>query len=560
VHACGTVVSREPLTNYMALQRSPQDENATITQFEMHSIEDLGLLKIDLLGLKTLTIIEETLRLLREIKGIELDISKLPLDDKKTYKLLQTGETTGVFQYESSGMRRYMKDLKPTELEDLIALVALYRPGPLELIPSFIDRKFGREKVTYVHPKLEPILKNTYGVGVYQEQMMQIARDLGGYTLPEADTLRKAIGKKIKALLDEQEKELTDGMIKNGIDAVTAKRIWDMFPPFARYGFNRSHAACYAIIGYQTAYLKSNYPVEFMTAVLNNASDDVERIAFLINDIKRMGIEVLPPDINKSSAAFTPDLPYEASAKEGGTNIRFGISAIKNIGENITKIIVEERLRNGQFETLADFATRVNHRDLNKKSLEALTKAGALDSLGIERGQVVANIDDILKVKSGIRSDANSNQGGLFVSEPIKLKVKLKEAEPATKMQKLAWEKELMGLYVTDHPLKEYGAVAKVKGLIPIGAVLKETSESKTVKTYGLIIKIQQIHTKTGDPMLFAKIEDLSDTIEVLVFKDTLAKTVNIWAENNIIQISGRVSKRNGETKFIVNEAQTFRI
>lgn len=550
VHACGTVVSKEPLTNYMALQRSPQDENATITQFEMHSVEDLGLLKIDLLGLKTLTIIEDTLRLLKETKNIDIDISKIPLDDKKTYELLQTGETTGVFQFESSGMRRYMKDLVPTELEDLIALVALYRPGPLELIPSFINRKFGREKVTYIHPQLEHILKNTYGVGVYQEQMMQIARDLAGYTLAEADTLRKAIGKKIKSLLDEQEKKLTEGMIKNGIDEPTARRIWELFPPFARYGFNRSHAACYAIIGYQTAYLKAHYTVEFMTSVLNNDRDDIERIAFLVNDIKRMGINVLPPDINKSSSRFVPE----------ETNIRFGISAIKNIGDNITTIIVEERLRNGQFETLADFATRVSHRDLNKKSLEALAKAGALESLGVERAEVLHNIDDILKAKSGLKAEANSNQMGLFGSAPVKLKIKLKETAPATKLEKLQWEKELMGLYVTDHPLTEYEAISKVKGLMPIGEVLKQISETKPIKTYGLITRIQQIQTKSGDPMIFAKIEDLSDTIEVLVFKDVLGKTANIWASGNIIQISGRISKRNGETKLIVNDALTFKI
>lgn len=562
VHACGTVVSREPLTNYMALQRSPQDENATITQFEMHSVEDLGLLKIDLLGLKTLTIIEEALRLLKELHGIEIDISKIPLDDKKTYELLQTAENVGVFQYESMGMRRYMKAIRPTELEDLTVLAALYRPGTLDyrlpdgrnMVDVYIDRKNGREKITYLHPKMEPILKMTQGIAVYQEQIMQIARDLGGYTLPEADTLRKAIGKKIKSLLDEQEKKLTEGMIKNGIDPVAAQKIWEIFPPFARYGFNKSHSVCYALIGYQTAYLKANHPVEFMTAVLNNASDDIERIALIVNETKRMGISVLPPDINKSSSMFVPE--YSESAK----NIRFGISAIKNVGENITKIIVEERLRNGPYETLADFATRINHRDLNKKSLEALAKAGALDSLGIERGQVLANIDDILKVKSSIKSEANSNQMGLFGGESIKLKVKLQEAPSATKLERLQWEKELLGLYITDHPLKEYGAIAKAKGLAPIAEVLKETNENKTVKTYGLIIKIQHIQTKSGDPMLFAKIEDLSDTIEVLVFKDVLGKSGNVWTENNIIQVKGRVSKRNGELKLIANDALTFKI
>lgn len=549
VHACGTVVSKEPLTEYMALQRSPQDENATITQFEMHSVEDLGLLKIDLLGLKTLTIIEETLKLIRELKDEKIDMSKLPLDDEKTYELLREGETTGVFQYESSGMRRYMKDLKPTDLEDLIALVALFRPGPLELIPSFINRKFEREKVSYIHPKLEPILKNTYGIGVYQEQMMQIARDLAGYTLAEADTLRKAIGKKIKSLLDEQEKKLTEGMIKNGIDPDTAKRIWDLFPPFARYGFNRSHAACYAIIGYRTAYLKANFPVEFMTSVLNSDRDDVDRIAFLVNDTKRMGIQILPPDVNKSSASFTPE----------GKNIRFGISAIKNIGENITKIIVDERLRNGPFETLGDFAARIDHRDLNKKSLEALAKAGALDSLGVERAQILASIDDIIKAKSGLRAEANSNQMGLFASEPMKLKVKLREGvPPASKMERLQWEKELMGLYLTDHPLNGYEKMAKVKGLSPISAALKESNENRTIKTYGLVVKIQRFQTKAGDPMLFAKIEDLSDTIEVLVFKDVLSKTPHVWEENTVVQVTGRVSKRNGEAKMICNEATRF--
>lgn len=545
VHACGVVVSKEPLTDYMALQRSPQHEDSVITQFEMHSVEDLGLLKIDLLGLKTLTIIEETLRLLRELHDIDIDISKIPLDDKKTYELLQTGETTGVFQFESSGMRRYMKELQPTELEDLTALVSLYRPGPLDLIPSFINRKFGKEKVTYLHPKLEPILKTTYGIGIYQEQMMRIARDLGGYTLPEADTLRKAIGKKIKSLLAEQEKKLVEGMIKNGIDELTAKRIWDLFPPFARYGFNRSHAVCYALIGYQTAYLKANYPVEFMTAVLNNSRDDVDRIAFLVNDMKKMDIEVLPPDINKSVAVFVPE----------GKNIRFGISAIKNIGANITNILVNERLRGGPYTSIEDVATRINHRDLNKKSIEALAKGGAMDSLGIDRMTIIKNLDEILKVKSAGASLGNDNQVSLFGGEPIKIKLKLEESESATKAQKLSWEKELLGLYVTDHPLREYEEIAKKKKLLPISEIQKE-EDGNTIKTYGLITRIKAIQTKNGDPMLFAKIEDLSDTIEILIFKDVLEKTQEIWEENNIIGISGRITKRDGETKIICKTAK----
>ncbi|MBI2013235.1 MAG: DNA polymerase III subunit alpha [Candidatus Colwellbacteria bacterium] len=538
VHACGTVVSRESLVNYMPLQRSPQDEKATITQFEMHSVEDLGLLKIDLLGLRTLTIIEETLRLLKEMQGKDINITEIPLDDKKTYKYLQTGETTGVFQFESSGMRRYMKEIVPTTLEDLTALVSLYRPGPIELIPSFIARKFGREKVTYLHPKLEPILKTTHGIGVYQEQMMQIARDLAGFTLPEADTLRKAIGKKIKSLLDEQEKKLIDGMVKNGINDTTARKIWELFPPFARYGFNRSHAVSYALIGYQTAYLKAHYPVEFMTALLNNSKEDVERIALLVSEAKRIGIQVLPPDINMSAEKFVPE----------DSNIRFGIAAIKNVGKNITSVIVEERLRGGAYKSLEDFASRISHRDLNKKSLESLAKSGALDSFGIERNTILENMDNILKLKNGAKS-ANENQIGLFAHKPIEIKIKLKEAKPAAKMERLNWEKELLGLYITDHPLT--GALSKIKGAEPISGVLTETNERKTHKIAGLITKIQYINTKNGDPMVFARIEDIGNNIEALIFSDVLKKDASIWTEGNIVGIAGRISRKNGEPKII---------
>ncbi|MEE8131830.1 MAG: DNA polymerase III subunit alpha, partial [Candidatus Paceibacterota bacterium] len=293
VHACGVVISKEPLTQYVPLQRAPKDQNIIITQFEMYSIEDLGLLKMDFLGLKNLTIIEETIRLVKEIKDEEIDISKIPLDDKKTFKLLQAGDTTAIFQLESSGMRRYLKQLKPTEFEDIIAMISLYRPGAIEHIPQYIKRKHKLEKPTYLHPKLEPILKNTYGIGIYQEQMMKIARDLAGFTLAEADILRKAIGKKIKSLLDSQKEKLISGMLKNNIDEKTAKAIWELFPPFARYGFNRSHAACYALIGYQTAYLKAHYPIEFTTSLLNADAGDIERIAFLVSETKKSKIEVL---------------------------------------------------------------------------------------------------------------------------------------------------------------------------------------------------------------------------------------------------------------------------
>src|SRR3989344_2673849 len=548
VHACGVVISPEPLMDYMPMQRSPQDSEALLTQFEMHSVEDLGLLKIDLLGLKNLTIIEETLRLVKEIKGDEIDISNLPLDDKKTFELLQAADTTGVFQFESSGMRRYMKDLKPTELEDLVALVSLFRPGPMELIPSFIQRKFGREKVTYLHPKLEPILKTTYGVGVYQEQMMRIARDLAGFSLPEADTLRKAIGKKIKTLLDAQKERLVSGMVSNGIDEKTAEKIWDLFPPFARYGFNRSHAVGYAMTSYRTAYLKANYPVEFTTSLLNNEAGDVEKVSEVIDESRKRGIRILPPDVNRSVTRFVPE----------GENIRFGLLAIKNIGSHITDVIVNERMRGGPYEGLADFVTRIHDRDLNKKSMEALIKSGAMDSFGIERAAALASLEDILRTGSGIKKQNASMQTGLFGSmAPIQIKLRT-DVPPVSKAERLGWEKELLGLYVTEHPLREFfDKLAKDgKRVTHIKEAYKIINDGKPILTYGVIVSLSHKVTKDGKPMCFAKIEDLTDNIEVLIFEDTLKKDPDVWKEGNAIAITGRISRRNGEPKILCNEAK----
>ena len=546
VHACGVVMAQEPLTNYLALQRAPQDENTIITQIEMHGVEDLGLLKIDLLGLRNLTIIEETSRLIKELDGDEINIAELPLDDEKTFELLRAAETTGIFQFESAGMKRYMKEIKPTELEDLIALVALYRPGPIELIPSYILRKHGKEKVTYLHQKLEPIMKNTYGIGIYQEQMMRIATDLGGYTLPEADTLRKAIGKKIRSLLDAQKEKLINGMMKNGIDARTAQKIWSVFPPFARYGFPRAHAVCYALIGYRTAYLKSHYPVEFMTALLNNASGDVERISFLINEAKRMKIEVLAPDVNKSVSDFVPE---EA-------NIRFGLLAIKNVGANITQAIVEERLRNGSYESLTDFILRARPFGMNKKVVESLAKSGALDSLGVERMTILNNIDVLLRAAGGTKVEPRNHQNNLFGANH-KFEIKLVPAEvPAARTTKLSWEKELIGLYVTEHPLKEYWEKQNLSESQTIKGIVERAIEGRAARIFGIISKVHRVQTKNGKLMFFAKIEDPSGTIEVLVFPDTLGKDPSLWQENNLVEINGRVSKRDGEPKLICAEAK----
>lgn len=547
VHACGIVIGDQPLTNYLPLQYAPQDDSTVITQFGMHIVEDLGLLKMDLLGLKNLTIMENAVQLIEASGKGKVDINNLPADDPKTYKMLQLGDTTGVFQFESAGMRRYMKDLVPTELNDLIALVAAYRPGPMELIPSFINRKHGRESISYLHPKLEPIMKNTYGIGIYQEQMMRIAQDLAGYSLAEADTLRKAIGKKIKFLLDQQKDKLVNGMINNGISESIANSIWELFPPFARYGFNKSHAVCYATIGYQTAYLKAHYPIEFMTSILNADTGDIDRISFLISECKKMGVEVLPPDINKSWLHFTPD--------EG--NIRFGLLAVKNVGRNIIEAITTNRQQQGPFIDLTSLLSRVNHKDLNKKSLESLIKCGALDSLGVVRNQAVENIDEILKFSNLVKKHQESNQIGLF-GNVFSGSLQLKPAPEADMQTRLNWEKELLGLYISDHPLNYYKE--QLKATKPIKEALTIKSEALNFHVGGLVTRVNRITTKTGKPMAFATIEDFNENIEIVVFPNTYEQNGGAWEEGKVVLVTGHMSWRNNEPKFICNSAQILSV
>jgi DNA polymerase-3 subunit alpha len=548
VHACGTVIAKDPLMERAPLQFAPGEEDIIITQFDMHVVEDLGLLKIDFLGLKNLTIIEDALRLIKELREVTIDISKIPLDDAKTFELLQRGDTTGVFQFESSGMRRYMKEIKPTQLEDLIALVALFRPGPMENIPSFIKRKHGQERIIYLHPKLEPILGTTYGIGVYQEQMMQIARDLAGYTLPEADTLRKAIGKKIKSLLDEQKQKLTSGMVKNGIPTKIANEIWELFPAFARYGFNKSHAACYAMIGYQTAYLKANYPEEFTAGVLNSEMNDIERISFLIQEAKQSGVEILPPDVNRSFINFTPE----------GAKIRFGLLAIKNVGTEVTRAIIEERARGGPYENFENFLSRIQHKDLNKKSIESLAKSGAFDSLGVERKQILENMDEILRFVNALKRGGLDHANSLFGMSAPTITLKLKPATPATSGEKLIWEKELIGFFISAHPMTNHATTIEHFKCKPISEILTITDEKKIYRTAGLVSKVKKIFTKSGQPMIFATIEDGSggQSIEVVVFNSVLEKTSTAWTENACVIVDGRVSHRDGETKMLCENAK----
>ncbi len=989
-HACGVVISPEPLATIVPLQHATRggtgrNENdnekskAVVTQYEMHAIEDLGLLKMDFLGLRNLTIIEHALAIIRSAHGIAIDVDKIPLDDKKTFVLFQRGETSGLFQFESAGMKRYLKELKPTEFEDLIAMVSLYRPGPMELIPSYINRKHGKERVTYLHPKLEPILNKTYGIGIYQEQMMEIAKELAGYSLPEADTLRKAIGKKIKSLLDQQREKLIAGMLKNNIDRKTASAVWELFPPFARYGFNRclagdtliydpttgiptpiralheqrmprrivsleknwrlhpkpvadvtyngrkkvyriqtrsgriisatinhpfltpsgwkaisnilprekiavprilpepnrpktesphrlgllgyllaegnfchpngfyfystqqdeiddycamlqrfenttptidrskrtiavyakrrdlkrpteavqwieslglkykkatqkffpefvyrlpnhdlailigkmfqgdgcinlkrkdpqifyatssaaiarglqhlflrfeilstvhtksfryrggkkigytvtlyrhdniqkfltafgrhfvgnkavvaaqiitthpilngtlrpwaargsydtvpvalirnvmretvhaqheshasfarkigvserlflsdkrkigylretagviaralhdttllamaesdvywdeiksitplgvtdtydltvdethnfvandiivhnSHAACYALIAYQTGYLKAHYPAEFLTALLMAEGNDVERIAFIVEEARAMNIEVLAPDINESDEKF---------AMVGPRKIRFGLASVKNVGANIVSAIASERVRAGPFGTLAEFLERVQHKDLNKKSLESLIKCGALDGLG-ERATLLVNLDLLLDYNREAQKSAVAKQESLFAVAPgvVTPQIRLRPTDPAPKRERLQWERELLGLYVSDHPVKEYMARFAERKATPIRDLAG--NPNRTVIIGGLVAGIQKIVTKTGEPMLFVKMEDLTARTEILVFPRVLAENPGIWQEEKIVLLRGRVSDKDGTTKVLCEKA-----
>ncbi|OGF74756.1 DNA polymerase III subunit alpha [Candidatus Giovannonibacteria bacterium RIFCSPHIGHO2_02_43_13] len=559
VHASGVVITKEPLTEIVPLQRATlrgdddARKEAIVTQFDMHGIADLGLLKMDFLGLKNLTILENTLNAIKQRHGKKIDIENLDFDDPNPYKMLGEGKTVGVFQMEGSGMTRYLKELEPTGFEDIIAMISLFRPGPMELIPSFIARKHGKEKIEFLHPKLEPILKNTYGIAVYQEQVMQIAADLGGFTMAEADILRKAIGKKIRKLLEEQKEKLVKRMMENNIPETTAKELGELLEPFARYGFNRAHASAYATLSFQTAYLKYYYPLEFMTALFNADKKDTERISFLIKECKELGLSVLPPDINRSNEIFSiPD----------GDNqeIRFGLTSIKNVGENVVAAIIAERDKNGPYRSLANFLERVESKDLNKKSLESLAKAGALDKF-TERNEILKNIERILEFTKSHHQGKAGNQSSLFglMADKTSLpQLRLEKTAPANLEEKLAWEHELLGLYVSGHPLEKFNNTNNKKNN---NAITIKSFKTKNGGTYGpqaviaaLILNSRRIITKKGEAMLFLKLQDMTDEIECVVFPRTLRQFGEHIMDNNCVLISGQYSFRKDLPSIIAEE------
>lgn len=559
-HACGVLITDNPLTEYVPIQYASSSDRSIISQYSLHPIEDLGLLKMDFLGLKNLTIIESALKIIKNTRGLEIDIDEIPLDDAKTYRLFQDGETTGVFQFESSGMKRYLRELKPTVFEDIIAMVALYRPGPMEWIPDYIAGKHQKKKVSYLHPKLAPILEKTYGVAIYQEQVMQIARDLAGFTMGQADVLRKAMGKKIASLLAEQKEKFIEGCVKNGVYKELGEKVFSFIEPFAGYGFNRSHAACYAMIGYQTAHLKAHWPTEFMAALLTSDQGDTDRVAIEIEECRNMGIKIMAPDINESFASFTvvtsgtkENKAVEAEAKLD--TIRFGLKAIKNVGEHIVDVLIKERKENGFFADILDLLERVTDKDLNKKSLESLIRSGALDTFG-ERGQLLANIEKLLNFNKELAKNRDSKQSSLFADLPLanNQAMALRPAPPAAQNEKLAWERELLGLYVSEHPFNALRPYLAGYAL-PL-AELKYHKGDDRIITAGIVSTIKKIMTRSGESMIFVKIEDASSTIELLVFPRLYKETLALWREGAAVIVDGKISEKDQEIKVLINHAK----
>ncbi len=551
VHAAGIVISPQNLTEYTPLQYEPNGEKI-ITQYEMHAIEDIGLLKMDFLGIRNLSILGRAVDLIEKIHGVKIDLEKIPLDDQKTFRILTRGETVGLFQLGGTGMTRYLKELKPTNITDIMAMIALFRPGPMTNIPTYVNRKHGREKVKYLDPRLEKILGNTYGVITYQEDVLLIAIELAGYDWNTVDKFRKAIGKKIPKEMAAQEKTFIEGCQKHGkLTKQEAEELWQLFDPFKGYGFNKAHAASYAMVAYQTAYLKARYPAEFMTAVLNAEAGDLDKIAEVINECRRMKIKVLPPDINESLRDFT------LIKNEENDSIRFGLEAVKNIGHNVIEAIINERRENGQFSSLENLLERLSSHELNKKSLESLLKSGALDKFG-ERNTLHKNLEKILTYHKDSKGAKNTNQSSLFslMNDDTSLpRLKLEEAEAISLEEKLKWEKELLGLYISGHPMDKYRSQLEQNKLKI--SMVKKFRDQTPVAVTAMVEQIKKILTKKGDPMVFLKLRDLTDSIEAVVFPRTLMTSGHLLSEDKCVMIKGKISTRNEEASIICEEIKS---
>ncbi|MDB5166733.1 MAG: dnaE [Candidatus Saccharibacteria bacterium] len=560
IHAAGVVIAPDDIVKFAPLEMA--QKGVVSTQYPMGPIEELGLLKMDFLGLSNLTVINNALRIIKKVYGHTIDINAIPLDDQKTFELLQRGDTTGVFQFESSGMKRYLRELKATEFDDVIAMGALYRPGPLSagLTDSFIKRKNGLEATTYAHPLMENALKTTFGVLVYQEQVMQISRDVCGFTGGEADTLRKAIGKKKIDVMNKMQIKFEDGAVANGVPRPVIEKFWKDLLGFADYCFNKSHSACYGMISYQTAYLKAHYPSAFMAALMTSDYDDTDRLAIEITECKRLGIPVLQPDVNESFSEFAVVLN-----KDGGPDpIRFGMAAVKNVGSNAVEEILRARKVAGHFDTLEQFLENVNVRICNRKNIESLVKAGAFDRF-TDRSKLLHNLDVILAFAQRLQKQASSGQTDLFglLTDSAISKPQLTLEAPAVAYdtrEQLLWERELLGLYLSQHPLELFQHFLEEQ-TVPIKSLTKEM-DNKSVVIGGAISESREIMTKNGQKMAFVKMEDLSSDIEVILFPSIYQQTVGIWERDTVVLIRGKVNAKDregnltDELKVLVDDAR----
>jgi len=544
VHAAGVVISPTAVTDYVPIQLDPKG-GKIITQYDMHAVESAGLLKFDFLGLTNLSVLADAVARVRERLNAEVELERLPLDDKKTYEMLARGETHGVFQLASGGMTNYLTELEPSSIHDINAMVALYRPGPMAFIPAYIERKKNPKLVKYIDPALEPILKHTYGVITYQDDVLEIAVKLAGYSWLEADTFRKAMGKKIPKEMAAQKEKFKAGCLANHVKPAVVQKLWEQIETFAAYGFNKSHAASYGNLAYKTAYMKANYPVDYMAALLTADAGDVDKVGETIRECKRMGIAILPPSVNESKGTFTA---------LDDTTIRFGLYSVKNFGTGVADSIISARGEK-PFADIADFLSRVSDKNLNKKSLESLIQSGALDELG-ERGELLANIDLLLEYQ---REHVKSpNQDSLFGAAAFKghAAMTLKKAEAASLEQRLEWEKDLLGLYVSGHPLDKH----KAKFADPKKSIKNAKERLRGVECViaGFIESARVNTTKNGERMSFFKMMDFSDAIEAVAFPRVFKEFESLLRQGSCVAVKGRISDRNGEANFVVERAKAL--
>ena len=557
-HAAGVVISKEPLTKYVPLQRVSKGNGETIamTQFTMEDIARIGLLKMDFLGLANLTILGKAREIIYQNRGIDIDLYHIPMDDVKTFKLLSSGETAGVFQLEGAGMRRYIKELKPTTFSDISAMVALYRPGPMEHIPTFIKAKHGIEPIHYPHPTLATILEETYGVIVYQEQVLFIAQAFAGYSLGQADILRKAMGKKIPEVMRKERRNFIAGAKQNGFSTEVASEVFALIEPFAGYAFNKAHSVSYALIAYHTAFLKANYPAEYITAFLIANAGQAEKVASAIAECRRLDITVLPPDINRSQASFS----IEKDGKDGAPAIRFGLTAIKNVGLGAIEPIIAERNKGGIFKSIEDLCRRCDLRGINRRVLESLIKVGALDCLG-SRGTLLHNTNRILSLAQREQRLRETGQSAMFdlwgEATPIPTPSLDLEAADVSTDEKLAWERELVGVYLSEHPLSAVAAKVASESTTLCGQIDAELV-GQTVVVAGMVASVHSLFTRDRRPFASAILEDLDGRIEVMVWPKLYADTRDLWQEGNILLVEGKVRLRDDRVQLNCDHVRRY--